>query len=150
MWKVGRGRDWRLVVFFEDWVYNKELITLLGGVAMGKFGLGLVLGLASFAFAQPAGSINPLCSMVQALASNWGIITVLVMVILGGIVIGAAVMNLVQQKFAYALAIVIGGTVLLIAAFRLIDGAGVQLNNLSTQSCRSAQIEIVKPVAKLD
>ena len=120
---------------------------------MGKFSLfvlGGLLGVANSAFAAPASSINPLCSMVQALASNWGIITVLVMVILGGIVIGAGVMSLVQQKFAFTLAIVIGGTVLLIAAYRLIDTAGVQLNNLSAQSCRSVQIEIVKPVAKVD
>jgi len=116
---------------------------------MGKFVLGVLLGLASFAFAQPTGSINPLCSMIQALASNWGIITVLVMVILGGIVIAAGVMNLVQGKFAFVLAVVIGGTVLLIAAYRLIDNAGQQLNGLS-RSCQGAQIEIVKPFAKVD
>jgi len=116
---------------------------------MGKFGLGGLLGLASFAFAQTAGDINPLCSMIQALASNWGMITVLVMVILGGIVIGAGVMNLVQNKFAFVLAIVIGGTVLLIAAYRLIDSAGRQLNGLS-RSCQGAQIEIVNPVVKVD
>jgi hypothetical protein len=116
---------------------------------MGKLVLGVLLGVASFAFAQPAGGINPLCSMVQALASNWGIITVLVMVILGGIVVVSAVMNLVQGKFAFALAVVIGGTVLLIAAFRLIDTAGGQLNSLS-RSCQGAQIEIVKPIAKVD
>ncbi len=117
---------------------------------MGKFGLGVLLGLASFAFAQTAGAINPLCSMVQALASNWGVITVLVMIILGGAVIGAGVMSLIQQKFAQVLAIVIGGTVLLIAAYKLIDASGNQLKTLSTQSCQGAQIEIVKPVAKLE
>jgi ABC-type transport system involved in cytochrome c biogenesis permease subunit len=121
---------------------------------MGKFGLfalGVLLGVAGLAFAQSPQPqiVNPLCSMVQALASNWGIITVLVMVILGGIVIVSAVMNLVQGKFAFALAVVIGGAVLLIAAYRLIDAAGGQLDRLST-TCQRAQIEIVKPVAKLE
>ncbi len=119
---------------------------------MGKFGLfalGLLLGVASFAFAQTAGAINPLCSMVQALAANWGVIMVLVMVILGGIIVASGVMSLVQGKFAFVLAVVIGGTVLLIAAYRLLDASGEQLESLS-RSCQRVQIEIVKPVAKLE
>ena len=116
---------------------------------MGKFVLGMLLSVAGLAFAQTAGGINPLCSMVQALASNWGIITVLVMVILGGIIVIAGVMSLVQGKFAFALAVVIGGTVLLIAAYRLIDTAGGQLNTLA-KTCQGVQIEIVKPVAKVE
>jgi hypothetical protein len=116
---------------------------------MGKLVLGVLLGVASFAFAADGASVNPLCSMIQALAANWGIITVLVMVILGGIVIASGVMSLVQGKFAFVLAVVIGGTVLLIAAYRLIDTAGGQLRSLS-QSCQGAQIEIVKPVAKFE
>jgi hypothetical protein len=45
--------------------------------------------------------------------------------------------------------VVIGGTVLLIAAYRLMDAAGNQLNTLA-KNCHGAQIEFVKPVAKFD
>jgi len=113
---------------------------------MGKFVLGMLF-VVSFAFAQQKTEVaNPLCAMVQALSSNWGIITALVMLILGGIVVVAAVMHLVQTKFAIALAIVIGGTVLLVASYRLLSTSGTQLENFS-KTC-SAQIEFVQPVAK--
>jgi hypothetical protein len=115
---------------------------------MGRFVLGMFLGLVGFAFAAEA-SINPLCSMIQALAANWGIITMLVMLILGGIVVVSGIMSLIQGKFAFTLAVVIGGTVLLVASYRLIDNAGKQLNSLST-SCQGAQIEFVQPVAKAE
>ncbi len=115
---------------------------------MGKFVLGLLLGVASFAFAAPAG-VNPLCSMIQALSSNWGLITWLVVGILGVMVMAVGVFNLTQGKAAYALVVVIGGTVILIATYRLIDSAGKQLENLS-KDCQKTQIEFVKPVAKVD
>ena len=120
---------------------------------MGKFVLGMLLSVVSFAFATTTTTTttnvpaNPLCAMVQALSSNWGIITALVMLILGGIVVVAAVMHLVQTKFAMALAIIIGGTVLLVASYRLLSASGTQLNNFAT-TCTSSQIEFVLPVAK--
>jgi type IV secretory pathway VirB2 component (pilin) len=123
---------------------------------MGKFVLGVLLGVllgvASFAFAQSSGSAsvaNPLCSMVEALSKNWGVITVLVMVILGGMVVIAGTINLIQGKFAFALAVVIGGTVLLVAAFRLLSTSGDQLKNFAA-SCQQAQIEFLRPVAKVE
>jgi len=117
---------------------------------MGKFVLGLLLGVASFVFAADAGTsgVNPLCSMIQALSTNWGIITWLVVGILGVMVVGAAIMYLVQTKFAFALAVVIGGTVLLVAALRLMTAAGGELQRFGN-TCQ-AQIEVVKPVAKLE
>lgn len=126
---------------------------------MGKFVLGVLLGVllgvASFAFAQTSGSsgssgvVNPLCSMVEALSKNWGVITVLVMVILGGMVVIAGTINLIQGKFAFALAVVIGGTVLLVAAFRLLSTSGEQLSRFAS-SCQQAQIEFLRPVAKIE
>jgi type IV secretory pathway VirB2 component (pilin) len=123
---------------------------------MGKFVLGVLLGVllgvANFAFAETSGSAgapNPLCSMVEALSKNWGVITVLVMVILGGMVVVAGVMNLVQGKFAFALAVVIGGTVLLVAAFRLLSTSGDQLSKFAS-SCQQTQIEFLRPVAKIE
>jgi type IV secretory pathway VirB2 component (pilin) len=115
---------------------------------MGKFVLGLLLSVVSFAFAQTGGAANPLCAMVQALSSNWGIIMALIMLILGGILVVSAVMYLVQTKFAIALAIVVGGTVLLVAAFRLLDASGRQLETFA-RTC-TAQIEFVQPVAKIE
>ncbi len=141
----GEGEDWRLVVFFEDWVYNKELINLLGGVAMGKLGLGLLLGVASFAFAQT--TVNPLCSMIEALSANWGIITWLVVGLLAIIVIVSGTVYLVQTKFPFAFAILIGGAVILLAAYRLMDASGKQLSQFAN-TCKSSQIEVIKPVAK--
>jgi len=115
---------------------------------MGKFVLGVLLGVASFAFAADTG-INPLCSMIQALATNWGIITWLVVGILGVMVVVAGTINLIQGKFAFVLAVVIGGTVLLIATFRLMNAAGGELQRFAN-SCQSAQIEVLKPVAKVE
>jgi hypothetical protein len=116
---------------------------------MGKFVLGLLLGVASFAFAATGSGVNPLCSMVQALSDNWGIIKWLVVGILGVMVVGAGIMYLVQTKFAFALSVVIGGTVLLIAILRFMNAAGGELQNFAN-SCQSAQIEVVKPVAKIE
>jgi hypothetical protein len=118
---------------------------------MGKFVLGLLLGVASFVFAADAGTsgVNPLCSMVQALANNWGIITWLVVGILGVMVVVAGTMNLIQGKFAFVLAVVIGGTVLLVATLKLMNAAGGELQKFAN-SCQSAQIEVFKPVAKIE
>jgi hypothetical protein len=119
---------------------------------MGKFGLfvlGVLLGVASFAFAADGTTVNPLCSLIQALANNWGIITWLVVGILGMMVVGSGVMYLVQTKFAFTLAVVIGGTILLVATFRLMNAAGGEIQKFAN-SCQSVQIEIVKPVAKVE
>jgi predicted anti-sigma-YlaC factor YlaD len=115
---------------------------------MGKFVL-VLLGVASLAFAQAANVVNPLCAMIQALANNWGIITTLMMLILGGIVVVSAVVFLVQTKFAYSFAVVIGGAVLLVATFRLLSVSGEQLRTFAN-TCQSVQIEVVKPVAKVE
>jgi len=116
---------------------------------MGKFGLfvlGVLLGVAGLAFAQQTQVVNPLCSMIQALSANWGVITVFIMVILGGMLVVSAVMYLIQTKFPIALAIIIGGTVLLVATFRFLDVSGEQLRTFSN-TCAS-QVGIVQPVAK--
>jgi hypothetical protein len=115
---------------------------------MGKFVLGLFLGLVGFAFAQPAGSVNPLCSMIQALANNWGIITWLVVGLLGVMVLAVGIFNLTAGKAAHTLVIVVGGAVLLVATFRLMDAAGGELKRFAG-TC-TAQIEVVKPVAKIE
>jgi hypothetical protein len=111
---------------------------------MGKFVLAMLLGLVSFAFAQTG--VNPLCSMVEALVVNWEIIKWLVVGLLGVMVLGVGIVNLTQGKAAYAIIVVVGGTVLLIATYRLMSAAGTQLQSFS-KTC-SAQIEVVKPVAK--
>ncbi|MFZ8860259.1 MAG: hypothetical protein ACO2PP_07130 [Thermocrinis sp.] len=114
---------------------------------MRKLGLGLLLGVASLAFAQTA--VNPLCSMIQALASNWGIITWLVVGILGVMILAVGIFNLAAGKAAHTLVVVVGGAVLLVATYRLMNAAGGELNKFST-SCQSVQIEVVKPVAKVE
>jgi len=116
---------------------------------MGKFVLGGLLGLASFAFAQTAGGINPLCSMIQALASNWGIIMWLVVGILAVMVLAVGVVNLTAGKAAYALVVVVGGAVILVATHRLMSAAQGELTRFAN-SCVGSQIEIVKPVAKIE
>ncbi len=106
---------------------------------MGKFGLlvsGVLLGVASFAFAQPA--VNPLCSMIEALSANWGIITWLVVGLLAIIVIVSGTANLVQGKFPFAFAVLIGGAVILVAAYRLMDASGGQLSQFA-KACNSPQ-----------
>ncbi len=114
---------------------------------MGKFVLGTLLGLVSFAFAQTAGGVNPLCSMIEALAANWGIIMWLVVGLLAIIVIVAGTANLVQGKFPLAFAILIGGAVILLAAYRLMKASEEQLSQFAN-TCKSSQIEVIKPVAK--
>jgi hypothetical protein len=104
---------------------------------MGKFVLGLLLGVASLAFAADAGSINPICSMVEALSNNWGVIKLLVILILGVMVMGVGIINLTAGKAANALVVVIGGAVLLIATYKLVDTAGGQLNSLAG-SCQGS------------
>jgi hypothetical protein len=116
---------------------------------MGKFVLGMLLSVAGLAFAQTAGGINPLCSMIQALASNWGIITWLVVGILGVMILAVGIFNLTAGKAAHTLVVVVGGAVLLVATYRLMNAAGGELNKFST-SCQSVQIEVVKPVAKVE
>jgi hypothetical protein len=119
---------------------------------VGKFGLfvlGGLLGLAGFAFAQTTGSANPLCSMIQALDANWGIITVLVVGILGVMVVVSGTINLIQGKFPLAFAVLIGGAVILVATYRLLTVSGNELGKFA-KTCQSAQIEIVKPVAKVE
>jgi hypothetical protein len=111
---------------------------------MRQLGLAILLGVSSFAFAQTG--VNPLCSMVEALVVNWEIIKWLVVGLLGVMVLGVGIVNLTQGKAAYAIIVVIGGTVLLIATYRLMTAAGTQLQGFS-RTC-SAQIEFVKPVAK--
>jgi hypothetical protein len=114
---------------------------------MGKF-LGVLLGLASFAFAQTAGGVNPLCSMIQALAANWGVITWLVVGILAVMVMAVGIVNLTAGKAAYALVVVVGGAVILVATHRLMSAAKTELDNFA-RTC-TAQIEIVQPIAKLE
>ncbi len=87
--------------------------------------------------------------MIEALSANWGIITWLVVGLLAIIVIIAGTLNLVQGKFPFAFAVLIGGTVILLAAYRLLNASDAQLKNLST-NCQGSQIEIVNPVAKSD
>jgi hypothetical protein len=116
---------------------------------MGKFVLGVLLGLASFAFAQTTGTVNPLCSMIQALATNWGIITWLVVGILAVMVMAVGIVNLTAGKAAYALVVVVGGAVILVATHRLMSAAEGELNRFA-RNCQAAQIELVKPVAKLE
>ncbi len=117
---------------------------------MGKFVLGLLLGVASFAFAaQAQAGVNPLCSMIQALDANWGIITVLLVGILGAMVIVSGAINLIQGKFPLAFAVLIGGAVILVAAYRLLTVSGKELEKFAT-TCQSAQIEFVKPVVKIE
>ena len=112
---------------------------------MGKFVLGMLLGLASFAFAQTGGDVNPLCAMVQALDANWGLITWLVVGILGVMVLGVGAVYLTQGKAAYSLVVVIGGTIILIATYRLMAAAGSQLNTLSASSCGTQGTQITRP-----
>uniref|UniRef100_A0A7C5SX54 TrbC/VirB2 family protein n=1 Tax=Thermocrinis ruber TaxID=75906 RepID=A0A7C5SX54_9AQUI len=115
---------------------------------MGKFVLGVLLGVASFAFAATAGgSVNPLCSMIQALANNWGIITWLVVGILGVMVLAVGIINLTAGKAANALVVVVGGAVILVATHRLMSAAEGELSKFAN-SCQGAQIEFVIPVAK--
>jgi uncharacterized membrane protein YeaQ/YmgE (transglycosylase-associated protein family) len=114
---------------------------------MGKFVLGTLLGVASLAFAQTA--VNPLCSMIQALADNWGIITWLVVGILGVMVLAVGIVNLTAGKAAYSLVVVVGGAVILVATFRLMDAAGGELRRFAG-TCQRAQIEFVKPVATIE
>jgi hypothetical protein len=118
---------------------------------MGKFVLGVLLGVASFAFAADTGtsSVNPLCSMIQALATNWGIITWLVVGILGVMVLAVGIINLTAGKAANALVVVVGGAVILVATHRLMSAAQGELQKFAN-SCQSAQIEVLKPVAKVE
>jgi type IV secretory pathway VirB2 component (pilin) len=116
---------------------------------MGKFVLGLLLSVVSFAFATSNTPVNPLCSMVQALSNNWGTIMVLIAGILGVMVIVSGAVNLIQGKFAFALAVVIGGAVLLVASYRLLGAAGDELRQFAN-TCQGAQIEFVHPVAKVE
>ncbi|NAZ06801.1 MAG: hypothetical protein GU344_02410 [Thermocrinis sp.] len=117
---------------------------------MRKFVLGLLLGVASFAFAAD-GNVNPICSMVQALADNWGIITWLVVGILGVMVLAVGIINLTAGKAANALVVVVGGAVILVATQRLMSAAQGELTRFKN-SCTGtgAQIEVVKPVAKAE
>ncbi len=115
---------------------------------MGKFVLGLLLGVASFAFAADTG-VNPLCSMIQALATNWGIIMWLVVGILGVMVLAVGIFNLTAGKAANAIVVVVGGAVILIAAHRLMSAAQGELSKFAN-SCTGAQIEVVKPAAKIE
>jgi hypothetical protein len=102
---------------------------------MGKFVLGLLLGVASFAFAAET-SVNPLCSMIEALANNWGIITWLVVGTLGVMVLAVGIMNLTAGKAANALVVVVGGAVILVATHKLMSAAGAQLNTFNTTGCQ--------------
>jgi uncharacterized membrane protein YeaQ/YmgE (transglycosylase-associated protein family) len=105
----------------------------------------MLLGVASFAFAAPSG-VNPLCSMIEALVDNWGIILWLVVGLLGIMILGTSAFNLTQGKLALALVIVIGGAVILLATYRLMSAAGSQLE-VFRRNCQ-AQIEVISPVAK--
>jgi hypothetical protein len=116
---------------------------------MGKFVLGVLLGVASFAFAADGATVNPLCSMIQALATNWGIITWLVVGILGVMVLAVGIINLTAGKAANALVVVVGGAVILVATHRLMSAAQGELQKFAN-SCQSVQIEVVKPVAKIE
>jgi hypothetical protein len=107
---------------------------------MGKFGLfvlGGLLGLAGFAFAQTTGGVNPLCSMIQALATNWGLITWLVVGILGVMVLAVGIVNLTAGKAAYTLVVVVGGAVILVATHRLMSAAQEELTKFA-RSCVGA------------
>jgi hypothetical protein len=114
---------------------------------MMQLGLAMLLGVAGFAFAQTVGGVNPLCSMIEALATNWGVITWLVVGLLGVMVLAVGIVNLTQGKAAYALVVVVGGAVILVATHRLMSAAGTELSRFAN-TCRSAQIEVIKPVAK--
>jgi len=118
---------------------------------MRKFVLGLLLGVASFAFAADRGvsGVNPLCSMIQALATNWGMITWLVVGTLGVMVLAVGIMNLTAGKAANALVVVVGGAVILVATHRLMSAAQGELQKFAN-SCQGAQIEVVKPVARVE
>jgi hypothetical protein len=114
---------------------------------MRQLGLAILLGVASFAFAQTGGNVGPLCPMIEALANNWGVITWLVVGLLGVMVMAVGVVNLTQGKAAYALVVIVGGAVILVATQRLMSAAGDELKKFA-RTCGSAQIEVIKPVAK--
>jgi len=109
---------------------------------MRKFALGVLLGVASLALGQTGqtGDTNPLCAMIQALTANWGIITWLVVGILGVMVLAVGIMNLTAGKAANALVVVVGGAVILVATHKLMSAAGNQLNSFNTTGCQGTSI----------
>jgi hypothetical protein len=114
---------------------------------MGKFVLGAFLVLANLAFAA-TGSINPICSVVEALAQNWSIIVWLVVGILGVLVMAVGITNLTAGKAHMTLVVVLGGAVLLIATYRLLDAAGGALQTFQNTCRGSSQLNIIIPYGK--
>jgi len=113
---------------------------------MGKFVLGMLLVLANLAFAA-TNTINPICSVVEALAQNWSIIVWLVVGILGVLVMAVGITNLTAGKAHMTLVVVLGGAVLLIATFRLLSAAGSALGDFKTtcQGQGTSQLNIIIP-----
>jgi len=118
---------------------------------MGKFVLGILLVLADLALAATTGTINPICSVVEALADNWNIIVWLVVGILGVMVMAVGVVNLTAGKAHMTLVVVLGGAVILLATFRLMSAAGDALNGFKGQcggGRGGAKLDIIIPYGK--
>jgi hypothetical protein len=115
--------------------------------AVRKFGLGTLLVLANLAFAATTGVINPICSVVEALAANWNIIVWLVVGILGVMVMVVGVVELTAGKAHRTLVVVLGGAVILVATYRLLDAAGGALQTFKSTCGGSgtSQLNIIVP-----
>jgi hypothetical protein len=116
---------------------------------MGKFVLGMLLVIANLAFAA-TGTINPICSVVEALAQNWNIIVWLVVGILGVMVMAVGIVNLTAGKAHMTLVVILGGAVILMATYRLLDAAGGALHTFQN-TCGgggSSQLDIIVPYGK--
>lgn len=97
---------------------------------------GLLTGLSQQAIAADTG-INPICTMVQALAQNFDIIIWLIVGILAVAVIGASVVRLIAGKPHETLILILGGAIILIGAYKML---AVMKNGANTfaQNCGSS------------
>lgn len=109
---------------------------------------GLLTGLSQQAIAADTG-INPICTMVQALAQNFDIIIWLIVGILAVAVIGASVVRLIAGKAHETLIIILGGAIILIGAYKML---AVMKNGANTfaQNCgSSASINLMVSEAEI-
>jgi hypothetical protein len=114
---------------------------------MNRLALGLTLVLAKVGFsATSSSSINPICSVVQALADNADVIIWLIVGMFAVIVMGVGIMELAAGKAHRTLVVVLGGAVILVATYRLLDTGKSTLKNFASQcgGGSSSAIELVK------
>jgi hypothetical protein len=99
---------------------------------MKRLALGLTLVLAKVGFSATS-SINPICSVVQALADNADVIIWLIVGMFAVIVMGVGIMELAAGKAHRTIVVILGGAVILVATYRLLDTGKSTLKGFASQ-----------------